>query len=264
MKTTPPKCKEWLVGIAGKFTKPFDWQQIRQWYALGFIPANALAKPSDTSESEQMISTITFFTSNTAALRKLVGNYASGAVSTEYPVSTTQKEIIKSLDWPFDYALLKNYYGADKLIQNLGWRNSNGYSSYADSESPWYWSLPPTEAQENFLNKYNVQRDKYLTKDAASDLIEKLREELRKNGVIHNNYITQRQWMVLRFWGKIPEKHWGINEVSNWLDAWYCENPGRLTAWEQFKKDAGDDGSFTDQNRVPFGIGEEYLKKVTK
>jgi hypothetical protein len=69
--------------------------------------------------------------------------------------------------------------------------------------------------------------------------------------------------MVLRFWDKVPPpEDWGKNEVIEWMDAWYTENPARLYAWELYKKEVGDTGNIRDPESVGVGIGNAYLEKV--
>src|ERR1019366_2919666 len=52
------------------------------------------------------------------------------------------------------------------------------------------------------------------------------------------------------------------NELSEWVNRFYEEDPRRKAAWEIFKLEQGNDGSQSDPSWVPVGIGEAYLQKA--
>jgi hypothetical protein len=114
---------------------------------------------------------------------------------------------------------------------------------------------PASDAQLHYLAALGVEVPDDISKDEASTLID--------DALSSNKSITPRQWMVLRFWNRIPPPaHWGRRAVSEWMDEWYAENPDRLAAWELFKEETGDFGNARDPERVPIGIGEQYLNRV--
>ncbi len=97
------------------------------------------------------------------------------------------------------------------------------------------------------------------TKASASEIIDELLDSRRITP-------TVRQQMVLRFWDQTNISSMGVEGVSNWMDQWYKEDPYRITAWELWKRDVGDNGSRSPDKvpTVPIGVGYEYLQKVKK
>lgn len=112
----------------------------------------------------------------------------------------------------------------------------------------------PTEPQLNYIRRLGGKLKEKGTRLDASLLI----EELLKT----NSTITPRQWMILRFWDKTPDKHWGKPEVSRWMDDFYSEDEDHQIAWELFKEENGETGISKDPELVPIGSGFEYLKKI--
>lgn len=251
---SPPKCKLWHVGRAGTFMKlPHKWQHIREWQARGFFPPDAEAKPTDETLPPCKIESLPFFTQLPPAKLVELTSAHGEALAEKYPISKTQKEILITLGWPFDNALLKNYYWADKVIHSAGWQGG----CYADIESPWFWSIPAEQEQIEYLRSHGIKADKYLTKDGAKELIREVKKCQPKR-----SYITPRQMMVLRFWNKTPESGWSVDEVSHWLDSWHAEDTNRLAAWELFKKETNDNGEAEEYAQIPVGIGFHYLEKI--
>lgn len=76
--------------------------------------------------------------------------------------------------------------------------------------------------------------------------------------------VTNRQWMVLRFWDKQEIAKQGRTGVSEWMTGWYAEDPDRRTAWEIWKLENRDDGGQGDPRRVPVGIGPQYLERIKR
>jgi len=95
-----------------------------------------------------------------------------------------------------------------------------------------------------------------MTKSEASIMI----SELTKRRA------TVRQQMVLRFWGKSSMANKSVEEVSDWMDAWYDNDPRRLLAWEMWKDEVGDYGirDIAYIDKVPENGGKTFLKKVEK
>jgi len=110
-------------------------------------------------------------------------------------------------------------------------------------------------AQLKYIADLGIPATGDISRDEASALIDQF---LSTNGSI-----TPRQWMVLRFWGKIPPPSgWGKTAVSEWMDNWYAENPDRRLAWELYKNETDDSNFTSNPAKVPVGIGEQYLIKV--
>jgi hypothetical protein len=74
--------------------------------------------------------------------------------------------------------------------------------------------------------------------------------------------VTNRQMMILRFWNKQELAEKGRMAVAEWLDAWYAEDPDRLTAWTLWKEENDDVGRLDPPERVVVDVGEAYLERV--
>lgn len=119
--------------------------------------------------------------------------------------------------------------------------------------SPGWRGHPMTDRQKDFIGALGGTISDGANKGEASDLIDQLLREKPP---------TNRQKMVLRFWGVSVETIGGPAEVSEWMDAFYTEDPDRKDAWELFKEESGDDGRQGDPERVPFGAGARYLARI--
>jgi hypothetical protein len=75
---------------------------------------------------------------------------------------------------------------------------------------------------------------------------------------------TSRQQMVLRFWNRMDLAHSSVDQISDWMDKWYDEDPQRLEAWELWKKENGDTGGRSREliEKVSIGMGNQYLQRV--
>ena len=74
--------------------------------------------------------------------------------------------------------------------------------------------------------------------------------------------VTNRQLMVLRFWNRMDLSNKGKAAVSEWLDAWYAEDPDRLTAWTLWKEEFREIGREDPPERVALDLGDAYLDRV--
>jgi hypothetical protein len=112
---------------------------------------------------------------------------------------------------------------------------------------------PMTDRQRDYIFDLGGSIHAGATKGEASDLIETL---------LGQRPPTNRQQMVLRFWARSRKAGEGPAEISEWQDSFYSEDPDRKNAWELFKEESNDDGRQGDPNRVPLGIGPEYLARI--
>lgn len=112
---------------------------------------------------------------------------------------------------------------------------------------------PMTDPQCNFIKSLGGSISRAATKGQASDLIESL---------VGKKPISNRQQMVMRFWGRDRLRAEGPREISEWMDEIYTKDPDRKLAWELFKQECEDDGLQGDPGRVPFGIGQTYLARI--
>jgi len=111
-----------------------------------------------------------------------------------------------------------------------------------------------TDRQIAYLKDLGGDLSQNMTKVEASKQITKLTQRTA----------TVRQQMVLKFWGRSDLSTNSVDEVSDWMDAWYDADPRRIEAWELWKDEVGDYGirDFSYIERVPEGGGNIYLKKV--
>lgn len=126
-------------------------------------------------------------------------------------------------------------------------------SETARGRASWH-DDPPTAAQLSYIKGLRGDPKSVRTKGEASALIDSL--------IRTPDSFTPRQRMILRFWDVTPPPNWSKLDVSEWMDAWYAEDPDRLTAWEAFKESICDTGTSTDPNRVPVGAGAKWLALV--
>lgn len=124
--------------------------------------------------------------------------------------------------------------------------------SFAREEAPWR-SDPATDAQRKFLRSLGGTLRSGASKGEASDTIDSL---------LGNKPLSNRQLMVLRFWNRSRVEGEDKRAIIDWLDQFYSEDPDRKRAWELYKEEAEDDGLQGDAERVPLGIGPEYLARV--
>jgi hypothetical protein len=119
---------------------------------------------------------------------------------------------------------------------------------------PYDWrNDPATDRQRDYAKVLGGRLPKNATKGEASVLIDSL---------LGKNPPSNRQQMVLRFWGRKLQCGDGPREIWEWQDAFYTEDPDRKRAWELYKEEAGDDGRQGDPQRIPFGVGPGYLARI--
>jgi hypothetical protein len=112
---------------------------------------------------------------------------------------------------------------------------------------------PMTERQYEFIRSKGASISRRATKGQASDLI---------GSLLNNRSISSRQQMVMRFWNRSLKANEGRREVMLWLDAFYEEDPDRKAAWELYKEEAEDNGLQGVPERVPVGVGHDYLTRI--
>jgi len=112
----------------------------------------------------------------------------------------------------------------------------------------------PTERQTGFIQSLGGKLDSNATRQEASDLIDQLLQ----------NRPTVRQQMVLRFWDELGRGNTGVEGVSRWMDSFYLEEPDRLLAWMEWKKESADAYSrdYASVESVPLGAGNKYLARI--
>jgi hypothetical protein len=71
---------------------------------------------------------------------------------------------------------------------------------------------------------------------------------------------SPRQSMVVKFWNA-PVSLSG-QTVTGWLEEFYKQDPDRKRAWELWKRENPDADRSNDLERVPLGIGKEYLQRA--
>lgn len=113
---------------------------------------------------------------------------------------------------------------------------------------------PATEPQCRYILALGGVVPDGLTKESASDLIDSLLSTGRS--------VSNRQMMVLRFWNRLDVREGGKRGVSEWMDAWYAEDRDRVAAWSIWKEENGDTGRQDNPEKVPIGVGEDYLRRV--
>lgn len=111
-----------------------------------------------------------------------------------------------------------------------------------------------TEKQLKYIHDLGGDVPPRLTKSAAATLIQEL--------VGYGDKPTPRQIMILRFWNRMDLATGTKNEIAEWQQRFYAENPMRKEAWELYKKQNNDDGTQRDSSWVEIGEGENYLLKV--
>jgi hypothetical protein len=119
---------------------------------------------------------------------------------------------------------------------------------------PYDWRIDPaTDRQRDYIKALGGRLPINATKGEASNLIESL---------LGNKPPTNRQLMVLRFWGLKRQSGEGPREIGEWQNTFYIEDPDRKRAWELYKEEAEDDGRQGDPQGVPFGVGPKYLARI--
>ena len=127
--------------------------------------------------------------------------------------------------------------------------------------------IPATEKQTEFIRALVLELGgnpplKFdLTKAEAQIGIEEL---LKRRHALQSSQQepTPRQLMTLRFWNRSDLTRKSKWDVEQWMDGFYGEDPQRKAAWELFKKEIGDDGTFSNPELVLIGAGEQYLLKI--
>jgi hypothetical protein len=175
-------------------------------------------------------------------------------------------------------------------IRELGGKPPKGITAAEAYELKEKLYHQPTEKQLDYIRALGVNPPPDLTRYTAIDLIDKLLHSTKATerqfqyirdlggnpptGLNHadagemikqllaRQQPTPRQMMILRFWNKTDLMQSSKDEVAAWLEQFYNEDPRRKEAWENFKKENGDDGSQHDPAWVPIGVGESYLVKL--
>ena len=127
--------------------------------------------------------------------------------------------------------------------------------------------IPATEKQIEFIRSLVLELggnppSKFdLTKAEAQIGIEEL---LKRRHALQagQQSPTDRQLMVLRFWNRSDLTRKSKWDVEQWMEEFYTHDPLRKAAWEMFKNEIGDDGTFSNPEIVPIGAGEQYLFKI--
>jgi hypothetical protein len=127
--------------------------------------------------------------------------------------------------------------------------------------------IPATEKQTEFIRALVLELGgnpplKFdLTKAEAQIGIEEL---LKRRHALQSNQQdpTPRQLMTLRFWNRSDLTRKSKWDIEQWMEEFYAEDPQRKAAWEMFKNEIGDDGTFSNPEIVPIGAGEQYLLRV--
>ncbi len=104
--------------------------------------------------------------------------------------------------------------------------------------------------QKAYLRALGHEPDEALTLSKASTLIDQLKRSPRP---------SPRQRMVLRFWDQRELESRSREEVSDWMDEWYDEDPRRLQAWETWKRANTGANAGNDPALVPVGMGHRIL-----
>lgn len=89
-----------------------------------------------------------------------------------------------------------------------------------------------------------------MTKGEASHLIEDLLERRPP---------TARQIMVIRFFDRMELTRSSKDEVSEWMDQLYFDEPRYELAWQRFKAETNHDRHCQDPSVVPIGAFRRYL-----
>jgi len=134
-------------------------------------------------------------------------------------------------------------------------------------KSPKPTELPATEKQIEFIRALVLELGgnpplKFdLTKAEAQIGIEEL---LKRRHALQasQQHPTPRQLMALRFWKRSDLTRKSKLDVEQWMDGFYAEDSQRKAAWEMFKNEIGDDGTFSNPEIVPIGAGEQYLLRI--
>ena len=113
---------------------------------------------------------------------------------------------------------------------------------------------PVTEEQKRCLRALGREAPENCTRAEALELIDK--------AMGAGQPPTNRQMMVLRFWNRLDLAPKGRMGVAEWLDAWYAEDPDRLTAWTIWKEEHNEVGRQDPPDRVPLDVGAAYLDRV--
>lgn len=115
-----------------------------------------------------------------------------------------------------------------------------------------------TTRQLQYIKNLGGVGDPSMTRAEASAYIDIL---LRKS---NSDKPSVRQRAVLRFWGKDEMGALTRDEISDWMDDWYDEDPKRIQAWEIWKRRIGDDGLQNPElvSKTPCGQGFLVLREM--
>lgn len=111
-----------------------------------------------------------------------------------------------------------------------------------------------TEPQRRYILALGGKVTTDMSISEASELIDRL--------LSSSSSVSNRQMMVLRFWNRVEVSREGRHAVSEWMDVWYAEDPDRQAAWTLWKEDNGDVGRQDNPEKVPLGVGDNYLWRV--
>lgn len=242
-------------------TGPFSWMFVRKWLLLGFIPKNVILVDPKDSSTLKNIQDDPRLQRVTMELESLINEKENSTGKPDsHPTSVKQKSILKELHWPFQINQDEEYFYVDKLIGEIN--NEIGYNAIYenydqnDPDSPWNQDRyeqrfqnrvekqePATEAQIHYLVALGQNVNSSISKRDASNLIDQC--------LSGKSSVSNRQMMVLRFFGRVDIADKGKEAVSIWLDEWYQEDPSRKAAWDQWKERCGDTGLQSDPERVP-------------
>jgi hypothetical protein len=114
---------------------------------------------------------------------------------------------------------------------------------------------PATERQLTYIRELGGIPTPGLGQWAASDLIHQLKGD---------RGATNRQKMVLRFWGREDLMTQSSAAISAWLDEFYGGNPLRSAAWHLYKVESGGDERQKDPNGVPVAAGIKYFDRILR
>jgi hypothetical protein len=125
---------------------------------------------------------------------------------------------------------------------------------------------PASWKQKLFIERLGGSVGPRLTKYDASALIDRLQSDPKRTErarIIYENEgypPSPRQRMVARFWNAAV--HNTLTAQVQWMDAFYSADPDRLAAWELWKKEHTADSESDDPQRVPLGLGPNYLERA--
>ncbi|HEY3853854.1 MAG TPA: hypothetical protein VGO67_05620 [Verrucomicrobiae bacterium] len=262
------KAKVYWIKTERGLWGPFDWKHLREWLALGWLPRD-LQISDDEGENWACASSIEMLWTKTKAIADSIEAFGTlDLMSTKLPISKAQTERIRSLGWPGDTKLLKNYYWCDRLRKELEKLLPNAANvPFDDPEWPWdggspaeaerrmaqiereRLAMPPTENQEAVLQFLLGSRHGIRTFGEASIKIGELlaNTENRARWEAHNSSVpaTVRQierltWASRRVRRPLPIPLTKAT-AHNLIDAWFDEFPDLESEWMEEKHKRGEE-----------------------